>query len=93
MTLTECAWAASRKKNCYLKAKYHSLVGRRGKKRALVAVGHKILVMCYEILKQKVEYRELGVDYLDKRKKDKAAKNYINRLNALGYEVTVKEAA
>ncbi len=87
----ECAWAASRKKDCYLKAKYHSLVGRRGKKRALVAVGHKILVICYEILKHQVPYRELGGDFLDKRKKDKAARSYINRLSAMGYEVTVKK--
>jgi transposase len=91
-TLTECAWAASRKKDCYLKAKYHSLVGRRGKKRALIAVGHKILVICYEMLKRKVAYRELGGDYLDKRKKDKITRSYINRLTGMGYEVTLKQA-
>ena len=92
-TLTECAWAASRKKNCYLKAKYHSLVGRRGKKRALIAVGHKVLIMSYEILKHKISYQELGADYLDNRKKDKIKRSYINRLTALGYEVTLKQAA
>ena len=75
-----------------MKGKYHSLVGRRGKKRALIAVGHKILVMSYEILKHKVPYRELGGDYLDKRKKDKIKRSYINRLSALGYEVTLKES-
>jgi hypothetical protein len=91
-TLTECAWAASRKKDCYLKAKYHSLVGRRGKKRALIAVGHKILVMCYEIMKQKIPYRELGSDFLDKRKKDKVIRSYVKRLAALGCEVMVKPA-
>ena len=93
VTLTECAWAASRKKDCYLRSKYHSLVGRRGKKRALIAVGHKILVMSYEILKHKVPYLELGADFLDKRKKNKMARSYINRLAALGYEVTVAQAA
>lgn len=93
VTLVECAWAASRKKDCYLKAKYHSLVGRRGKKRALIAVGHKILIICYEILKRKVPYRELGGDYLDKRKKEKAVKSYVNRLASLGYEVTLKQTA
>ena len=45
--LTEFAWVASRMKGTYLRAKYQSLVGRRGKKKALVAVGHKILIMCY----------------------------------------------
>jgi transposase len=40
--LTECGWAATKTKNTYLRGKYDSLVGRRGKKRALIAVGHKI---------------------------------------------------
>lgn len=92
-TLTECAWAASRKKDTYLKAKYHSLVGRRGKKRALVAIGHKILIMCYSILKHKVGYKELGMDYLDSRREDKITKSYINRLKKLGYNVTLEKVA
>lgn len=92
-TLTECAWAASRKKDSYLKAKYHSLVGRRGKKRALVAIGHKILVACYNILKYKVGYRELGRDYLDRRREDKIAKSYTSRLKKLGYNVTLEKVA
>jgi transposase len=52
--LTEFAWIASKMKGTYLWAKYQSLVGRRGKKKALVAVGHKILIICYHILKHKV---------------------------------------
>ena len=92
-TLTECAWAGSRTKNTYLKAKYRSLVGRRGKKRALVAVGHKILIMCYYIIKHKVAYNELGIDYLDNRKKEKIIKSYIKRLNNFGYKVIIEKAA
>lgn len=92
-TLTECAWAASRKKDCYLRAKYHSLVGRRGKKRALIAVGHKILIASYHILKNGVSYKELGGDYLDKRRKEKITKSYIKRLTSLGYQVTLSEVA
>ncbi len=91
--LTEFAWVASKTKGTYLRSKYHSLVGRRGKKKALVALGHKILIMCYHILKYRCAYKELGVDYLDKRRKDKIARSYIKRLNHLGYEVTLKEAA
>jgi transposase len=90
--LTEFGWVASRMKDTYLRSKYHSLVGRRGKKRALVALGHKILIMCYHILKYKRPYKELGVDYLDQRRKDKIARSYIKRLNHLGYEVTLQEA-
>ncbi len=92
-TLTECAWAASRKKDCYLRAKYHSLVGRRGKKRALIAVGHKILIASYHILKNGVSYKELGGDYLDKRRKEKITKSYVKRLASLGYQVTLSEVA
>jgi len=91
--LTEFGWVASKTKDTYLRSKYHSLVGRRGKKKALVALGHKILIMCYYILKDRVAYKELGVDYLDKRRKDKIARSCIKRLNHLGYEVTLKEAA
>ena len=49
--------------------------------------------MSYHILKYKVEYKELGADYLDKRKKDKAVKNYIRRLKNLGFNVLLEEAA
>jgi transposase len=91
--LTEFAWVASKTKDTYLRSKYHSLVGRRGKKKALVALGHKILIMCYHILKYRCAYKELGVDYLDHRRKDKIARSYIKRLNHLGYEVILQEAA
>jgi transposase len=91
--LTEFGWVASKTKDTYLRSKYHSLVGRRGKKKALVALGHKILIMCYHILKYKRPYKELGGDYLDKRRKDRIARSYIKRLNHLGYEVILQEAA
>jgi transposase len=91
--LTEFAWVASKTKDTYLRSKYHSLVGRRGKKKALVALGHKILIMCYHILKYRCAYKELGVEYLDQRRKDKIARSYIKRLHHLGSEVTLKEAA
>lgn len=89
----ECAWAASRTKKTYLRAKYNSLVGRRGKKRAVVAVGHKILIMSYFILKYKVPYKELEINYLNNRRKDKITRSYVGRLKKLGYEVSLKKAA
>lgn len=91
--LTEFAWVAAKTEGTYLSAKYRSLVGRRGKKKALVAVGHKILIMCYHILKYKVPYKELGGNYLDERRKSRITKSYVKRLNSLGYTVTLKEAA
>lgn len=91
--LIECAWAVTKSKHTYLRAKYYSLIGRRGKKRALVAVGHKILIACYHILKNKVPYKELGEDYLDNRNKEKIAKRHIKRLRELGFEVTLEKAS
>jgi transposase len=91
--LTQCAWAASKTKNTYLNAKYYSLVGRRGKKRALIAVGHKILIMVYYILKTGMPYKELGKDYLNRRREDKIVKGHMKRLKDLGYEVAIKKAA
>ncbi|MBF0121277.1 MAG: hypothetical protein HQK79_20780 [Desulfobacterales bacterium] len=58
--IVQCAWAATRTKNTYLRSKYDSLAPRRGSKKALIAVGHKILIAAYHILKDKVKYKELG---------------------------------
>jgi transposase len=91
--LNQCAWAASKTKNTYLSVKYYSLVGRRGKKRALIAVGHKILIMAYYILKNGIPYNELGKDYLIHRREGKIVQNHIKRLKDLGYEVELKKVA
>jgi transposase len=91
-TLTQCGWGASRTKKTYLREKYYSLVGRRGKKRALVAVGHKILVIAYHILKEKVGYKELATEHL-KKKGQKVIRHHIKRLESLGYEVLITKKA
>jgi hypothetical protein len=63
------------------------LIGRRGKKKALVAVGHKILEACYYVLKEKVPYHELGANYLIEKKR-KSRINYLKKqLFELGYDV------
>jgi hypothetical protein len=76
-----------------LRDKYHRLAGRRGKKRAAIAIGHKILVMAYHILKNKVGYRELGADYLDNRNKDKVKMYHLNKLIQLGFNVSLEAQA
>ena len=91
--MVQCALAASRTNNTYLKDKYHRLAGRRGKKRAVVAIGHKILVIAYHILKDKVGYKELGANYLDMRNKDKVQRYHVNKLRQLGYDVLLAEKA
>ena len=91
--LVQCGWAATRTKNTYLRSKYDSLVGRRGKKRALIAVGHKILIAAYFILKDKVAYKELGAEFLQNNNKDKRIKRYLKLLSELGAEVELKKVA
>lgn len=91
--LTQFAWAATRTKKTYLRSKYDSLVGRRGKKRALIAVGHKILVAAYFILKDKTPYRELGGEYLDNRKKDRQIQRYLDKLKDLGLSIHIEKVA
>lgn len=91
--LVQCAWAATRTKNTYLRSKYDSLVVRRGKKRALVAIGHKILVAAYFILQDKVAYKELGAEYLHEIRKEKQIKRHLQLLKELGVEVELKEVA
>jgi len=49
--LTESAWAASKTKASSYSAIYHNIVRRRGKKRALVALAHRMLIDIYYVLK------------------------------------------
>lgn len=91
--LTQFAWAATRTKKTYLRSKYDSLVGRRGKKRALIAVGHKILIAAYFILKDKTPYKELGGEYLENRKKDKQIQRYLDKLKDLGLNINIEQVA
>jgi transposase len=81
--LVEQDWAASRTKYTYLSSKYKSLVGRRGKKRAVIAVGHKILIAAYFIIRDKVAYDELGEDHLNNFRKDKLVEYYKRQLAKL----------
>jgi hypothetical protein len=91
--LVQFAWAASRTKGTYLRSKYDSLAGRRGKKRALIAVGHKILIAAYFILKDKTSYKELGDDFLINRKKDKKISALMRQLNDLGVKIEFSQAS
>jgi transposase len=87
--LTEAAWAASHSKSSYLAAQYHRLAGRRGKKRALLAVAHSLLVIFYHLLKRPVEYRDLGRDYFDRLQPERLRRYLVKRLESLGYDVTL----
>jgi transposase len=88
--LVQAAWAASHVKNrSYLAAQYRRIAARRGKKRALVAVGHSLLVIIYHVLERKVEYQDLGPDYFDRLEPERTQRYLVRRLQALGFDVTV----
>jgi transposase len=89
-TLVQVAWAASRTKHTYLSSQYRRLVSRRGKKRALVAVGHTILVMIYHLLREGTTYAELGGDYFDRLDTERLTRTLVRRLERLGHEVVLK---
>lgn len=89
-TLAEVVWALSRMKENYLSAQYHRFARRMGKKKAVMAVSHSIIVIIYHLLRDKEPYSDLGANYfeaLDKQRLEKAA---VRRLEGLGYKVTLQ---
>lgn len=87
--MAEAAWAASHVKDSYLSAQFRRVASRRGKKRALLAVGHSLLVIIYHVLKHQVEYRDLGPDYFDRLEPERLRRYLVKRLQRLGYDVTL----
>jgi len=88
-TLVQISWAAVHTKDSYFQAQFRRLAGRRGKKRALIAVAHSILTVIYYVLKRDLQYKELGGDYFDRLQRHKIVKYHVKRLEALGYKVEV----
>jgi transposase len=91
--LCEAAWAASRTKGTYLAALFRRIAARRGRKRAIVAVAHAILIIAYQMLKNNEPYRELGENYFDTIKPQKTADRLVHRLHQMGYTVTITKPA
>jgi transposase len=91
--LCQAAWAVTRKKDCYLSAQFARLAARRGRKRALMAVAHTILVIGYAMLKTGRCYHELGGTYFEQINKDQLQRYFVKRLERLGLDVSVTPAA
>lgn len=88
--LVEAAHGAARTKKSYYAALYHRLAGRRGKKRALVAVAHSLLVAGYHLITQQTEYDDLGHNYFDERNKETVKRRLLKRLAQLGYAAELR---
>lgn len=91
--LVEIAHGASKTKNTYLAAQYRRIAARRGKKRALIAVGHTVLTIVYTMLTRQQPYQELGAAYFDQRERHRVERRLVQRLERLGYEVALQPKA
>ena len=86
------ASGAVRKKGCFLGAKYRRIASRRGKARAMVAVGHTILQIVHYLLATRQPYAELGADFYDKVDTDRKVRYHLKRLAQLGVTVETEAA-
>jgi transposase len=92
-TLVQSAACATRTDHTYLQARYRRLRTRRGHARAVVAVGHDILVAAYRILDTGQPYLDPGPTPLPRTRADIERRRAVNRLHQLGYEVTLTPTA
>lgn len=87
------ATAAARSKNTYLASRYKRIAIRRGKKRALVALGHTLLTSIWHMLTNDAEYADLGADYfLQRTGRARQTRRLVSQLNMLGYQVSLQSA-
>ncbi len=91
--LVAIAPVAAKTKHTYLAAQYKRIAARRGKKRALIAVGHTILTIVYMMLTRKQPYQDLGAAYFDQREQQRVERRLVQRVERLGYEVSLQPRA
>lgn len=90
-SLCQAAWAAARASGTYFSEQYRRIAARRGKKRAIMAVAHSLLVTIYHLLKRGGEYRELGAQWFDQINPEKLTRYLVRRLESLGHKVTLEK--
>jgi len=89
-TMVQAAWAATRKKDSYLQAQFLRLKSTRGPKKAILGVAASMLTASYHMLRDEVEYRDLGPHHFLRRNKDQTVRRLMRRLKNLGCDVEVK---
>lgn len=85
-TLVVCAHSAVKVKDSYFHVQFQRISVHRGKKRAYVAVAHSLLIAIYHVLKDGVEFKDLGAEYYNQFNKERKIKAYLKKLKALGWE-------
>lgn len=91
--LVQAAWAATRKKDGYLRALFQRLRARHGAKKAIIAVAASMLTSIYFMLQRQEPYADLGPAHFETRQRNQAARRLIRRLEDLGFRVEVQSAA
>jgi transposase len=91
--LTQLAHGAVRTKGTYVSALYRRLAARRGKRRAILAVAHSIMVSIFHMLTRNEPYRELGANYFDERRRHYTVDRLLSRIEHLGYRVHLEPVA
>jgi transposase len=92
-TLVSAAWAAVRTKDSYLQAQFHRLRSRRKAKKAILAVAASMLTAAHHMLKNGVEYRDLGAEHFKRRDRSKVIQRLVRRLSDLGCHVQLTPEA
>jgi transposase len=88
--LCQLAWVIARSSEpSYLREQYHRIARRRGKKRAILAVAHSLLVIIYHLLRDKQAYTDLGADYFDQKDATRIQQQAVARLEQLGFQVVL----
>lgn len=92
-TLTQAAQSASTCKGSFFSAQYSKIAIRRGKNRAKIAVAHSMLIAIWHILRDGVEFRDLGADYYNQFNREKKANSLMKKLLNLGFSIVIEDSA
>jgi transposase len=92
--LVQAAWAATRQKDSWLRARYYRLAKRIGRKRAIVAIAHSMLIAIWWMLTEDCDYQDLGSDFYDRFNSTEAeTRRLVRRLEHLGHRVALDTTA
>lgn len=93
-TLVQAAWAATRQHDSWLRARHYRLVKRIGRKRAIVAIAHSMLIAIWWMLTEDCDYQDLGGDFYDRFNNTEAeTRRLVRRLEHLGHHVALDTTA
>ncbi len=89
----QVAWAAVRRKDTYLRAKFQRLAYRHGPQKAIIAIAHSIVKIVYHLVKERASYVEPEIKPATEQQKKKMVKRHLKALERLGYQVAITQAA